>query len=278
MNLLKKLMPKDSFYLVLFACIGLVGASAVWVSKDRVDLAQKPEAKPEIEHKVTEREIKLDLDEKEINKKPKREVDPKPEEVEEKEVEEKPKENLKEINDPKVEEPKIEEVEKKPEKDIKPEPDTKQDEEVVESETVASSNVAVENQKLRKPVEGEIIKDFAKDKLVYSKTLDQWSVHLGIDIAAKEGTDVLAPLDGTVKQVINDEKLGVTIVIDHGNELETIYKNVTTAKLVNAGINVKAGDVISKVSKGIGFEKLDPPHLHFEVMKSGLSVDPKSYF
>ena len=89
---------------------------------------------------------------------------------------------------------------------------------------------------------------------------------------------MVAALDGIVKQVIDDEKLGITIILDHGDGLETIYKNINTAKLVKTGDQVKTGDVISKVSKGVGFEKLDEPHLHFEVMKSGLSVDPKSYF
>ena len=50
MNLLKKLIPKDSFYLILFACIGVVGASAVWVSKSGQDLAEKPETKLQAKH------------------------------------------------------------------------------------------------------------------------------------------------------------------------------------------------------------------------------------
>ena len=147
-----------------------------------------------------------------------------------------------------------------------------------QAEAVASKAVQVNNTKLKKPVEGKIIKDFAIDKLVYSKTLDEWSTHLGIDIGAKEGTSVLAPADGIVKQVINDKQLGVTIILDHGNDLETIYKNIGTADLVKTGQNVKTGDPISKVSKGIGFEKLDQPHLHFEVKKSGKYVNPNNFF
>lgn len=277
MNLLKKLLPKDSFYLILFACIGLVGASAVWVSKDKVDLARGPETEQDIRHEGKEKEIKLDLEEKDIVRKPK------------KKVEDEPKQEKEEIKaEPKEEETKnlAKQEEKKATPDVapdvKPEVKTQTEEkagqEARESEAVTSNEVVVENAKLKKPVDGKIIKDFAQDKLVYSKTLEEWSVHLGIDIAAKEGTNVLAPLDGIVKQVIDDERLGITIVLDHGNGLETIYKNINTSKLVNTGNKVKTGDVISKVSKGVGFEKLDEPHLHFEVMKSGISVDPKSYF
>lgn len=276
MNLLKRLLPKDSFYLILFACIGLVGASAVWVSKDKIDLAKGPETEQDIRHEGNEKEIKLDLKEEEIVRKSKKKVEPKDEpKVEKKKDEKEIKPNLNQEQAKNLEK---QEIEEKPAPEVKEQVEEKPKQEEKESEAVTSSQVVVENTKLKKPVEGKIIKDFAQDKLVYSKTLEEWSVHLGIDIAAKEGSDVLAAQDGIVKQVIDDERLGVTIVLDHGNGLETIYKNITTSKLVNPGDQVKTGDVISKVSKGVGFEKLDEPHLHFEVMKSGISVDPKSYF
>lgn len=280
MNLLKKLIPKDSFYLILFACIGVVGASAVWVSKSGQDLAEKPETKLQAKHnsksqvKAIEEEIKLDLKREQVKIKPNK----KPETKEPVKSEVQVKENVQE-----------EPVQEKSEDYAKQQAQVKAQEQEraqaqeqeqlqAQAEAVASKAVQVNNTKLKKPVEGKIIKDFAIDKLVYSKTLDEWSTHLGIDIGAKEGTSVLAPADGIVKQVINDKQLGVTIILDHGNDLETIYKNIGTADLVKTGQNVKTGDPISKVSKGIGFEKLDQPHLHFEVKKSGKYVNPNNFF
>ena len=270
MNLLKRLMPKDSFYLILFACIGVVGASAIWVSKGNMNLAEKPETKSQAKQeqlKMIEEEIKLDLKREELEGKPK----PKPKK------EPKPVEQAKENTEkePKPVEQAAQEAKQEPQAEVKSEEQSQASE---QAESVASKSVEVSSAKLRKPVEGKVSKDFAIDKLVYSKTLDEWSTHLGIDIAAKEGTDVVAALDGIVKQVINDKQLGITITIDHGNDLETVYKNVGVADLVKTGQNVKAGDTISKVSKGIGFEKLDDPHLHFEVKKSGKYVDPKNFF
>ena len=48
------------------------------------------------------------------------------------------------------------------------------------------------------PVEGEILREFAKDKLVYSETLQEWVVHNGIDIKADKTTVVKAAAAGKV--------------------------------------------------------------------------------
>ena len=113
--------------------------------------------------------------------------------------------------------------------------------------------------------------------LVYSKTLDQWSKHTGIDIKAEEGSPVRAAMDGVVDQVVNDPQLGLTIVLDHGGEVYTKYSNLSTLDLVSINQSVKKGDVISGVGKTALYEIADDPHLHFEVIKQGKSVDPKKY-
>lgn len=56
------------------------------------------------------------------------------------------------------------------------------------------------------PVSGEIIKDFAVDSLVYSKTLDEWTTHYGIDIRADKMTVVAASESGTVESIKNDPR------------------------------------------------------------------------
>ena len=46
------------------------------------------------------------------------------------------------------------------------------------------------------PVEGEVVKKYGKDKLIYSDTLKEWTTHLGIDIKADKTTIVKASTDG----------------------------------------------------------------------------------
>lgn len=61
--------------------------------------------------------------------------------------------------------------------------------------------------KLQMPVAGEIIRAFSGEHLVYNKTLNAWSTHNGIDIAAKEGEAVGAALAGEVTSAKMDSTL-----------------------------------------------------------------------
>ena len=126
------------------------------------------------------------------------------------------------------------------------------------------------------PVEGKIIMDFAMDRLLYSKTLDEWRTHTGIDIAAPRGNAVKTVGDGYIKEIKEDPCYGITITIDHENGYKTIYSNLASDSMVSVNQKVKAGDAISSVGNTAIFECMDPPHLHFEVYKSDKLVDPKT--
>ena len=67
------------------------------------------------------------------------------------------------------------------------------------------------------PVEGEIISVYAVDSLTYNATTRDWRTHNGVDIAAQEGADVCAAADGTVYTVYEDDTMGMTVVIRHGD-------------------------------------------------------------
>lgn len=127
------------------------------------------------------------------------------------------------------------------------------------------------------PVFGTAYTEFSDEALIYSKTLDQWSTHTGLDIKAEEGSPVRAAMDGVVEELVNDPQLGLTIVINHGSETYTKYSNLSTLDLVTLNQNVKKGDVISGVGKTALYEIADDPHLHFEVIKEGNNIDPKKY-
>ncbi|NLY70833.1 MAG: M23 family metallopeptidase [Clostridiales bacterium] len=124
---------------------------------------------------------------------------------------------------------------------------------------------------------GEIILGYSGNGLVYSKTLDQYVVHNGVDIQATADSPVLAVADGTVTKVYNDDKLGITIELTHKDGYKTRYSNLSTDRMVGEGDVVKAGDVISGVGITALFESMDPPHLHFEVWKDGKAIDPTPF-
>ena len=127
------------------------------------------------------------------------------------------------------------------------------------------------------PVEGEISKEYAKDNLVYSETLQEWVTHLGIDIKAEKTTVVKAAEEGTIKSIKNDPRYGLTIVIEHQDGFQTVYSNLLTSEFVVEGEKVEKGQSIGTVGNTAVFEIADEPHLHFEILKDSIQVDPNIY-
>ncbi len=126
-----------------------------------------------------------------------------------------------------------------------------------------------------KPVEGEIMKQYGKEKLLYSNTLKEWTTHLGIDIKADKTSVVKAATDGKIKSIKNDPRYGLTIVIEHEKGYSSIYANLLSAEFVTVGEKVKSGQTIGTVGNSATFEILDEPHLHFEILKDGVNIDPE---
>lgn len=145
----------------------------------------------------------------------------------------------------------------------------------------ANTNKKEETNKIQeitfvKPVEGEITKEFAKEKLVYSNTLEEWTTHLGIDIKAAKTTVVKASEAGTIKSIKNDPRYGLSVIIEHQDGYETLYSNLLTAEFVKVGEQVKQGQSIATVGNTATFEVADEPHLHFEITKNGEQIDPST--
>lgn len=141
-----------------------------------------------------------------------------------------------------------------------------------EKETISKKELNFE-----KPVEGEITKEFAKENLIYSQTLQEWVTHTGIDIKAEKTTVVKAAEEGTVKSIKNDPRYGLTIVIEHQEGFQTIYSNLLTSEFVTEGEKVTKGQTIGTVGNTAVFEVADEPHLHFEILKDSTAVDPSIY-
>lgn len=149
--------------------------------------------------------------------------------------------------------------------------------EVKTTETEPKKEEKVPDPTFKKPVQGEITTDFAKETLIYSNTLQEWVTHNGIDIKADKTTIVTASAEGTIKSIKNDPRFGITIVIEHVNGFRTVYANLLTAEFVKEGEKVKQGQTIGTVGNTATFEIADEPHLHFEILKDNENVDPNLY-
>ena len=141
-----------------------------------------------------------------------------------------------------------------------------------------TKQVTIKDPEFKMPVSGEIMKEFADNKLVYSSTLDVWTTHNGIDIAADKTTVVKASADGTVKSIKNDPRYGITIIIEHVNGYKTVYSNLLSTEFVVEGEKVKQGQSIGTVGNSAAFEVSDEPHLHFVILKYNEQLNPELYF
>ncbi len=123
------------------------------------------------------------------------------------------------------------------------------------------------------PTGKEITREYSGDDLIYSKTMNDWRVHLGCDYYAQKGEKVKPITTGTVTQIYNDPLYGVTVVIDHGNSVVAYYSGLGSTTLVNVGDRVEIGDYIGSVNV-VPSESLDDPHLHLGIKVNDEWIDP----
>lgn len=98
-------------------------------------------------------------------------------------------------------------------------------------------------------------------------------MHHGIDIANRQGTPIIATAAGRVARVGKNGGLGKTIVINHGNGFQTKYGHLSEYK-VKRGQLVKRGEIIGLMGS-TGYST--GPHLHYEVIRNGQSLNPMNY-
>ena len=97
--------------------------------------------------------------------------------------------------------------------------------------------------------------------------------HEGMDISNSSGTPVFAPADGIVSASGYRGTLGLTVILQHDDELSTVFGHLGLV-LVKSGEKVKRGEKIGLMgNSGLS----TGPHLHYEVRVNNQPVNPKSY-
>lgn len=118
------------------------------------------------------------------------------------------------------------------------------------------------------PVAGRITSRFTKSRL--HPILAIFRAHKGVDLAAPEGTRIVAPAAGRVSSIGWHFGYGLTVELQHSGDIATRYAHCRSA-LVHVGDLVSAGDPIATVGEsGLA----TGPHVHFEVLVHGTQVDP----
>lgn len=127
------------------------------------------------------------------------------------------------------------------------------------------------------PVKGEVLHDFSLEVLAYDETMGDWRTHSGLDIAADVGTQVRAVSAGTVEELYQDDLMGTTVVIRHEDGLRSTYCNLAATPAVAVGDEVTTGAVIGSVGSTALAESGRAAHLHLEMSRDGVTVDPAQY-
>ena len=130
------------------------------------------------------------------------------------------------------------------------------------------------------PTKGAILKEHDAALQVYSVTMGDYRVHLGVDIVTEENAPVYAAADGKIEKIWEDVKMGYCMAVDHSGECVTVYKNLgaTLPEGIAEGVSVRSGQLIATVGNSAMVEIAEEPHLHFEMTVGGLSVDPLEYY
>ena len=120
------------------------------------------------------------------------------------------------------------------------------------------------------PVEGRITSGYGYRRSPFGVRQE---FHGAIDIGASRGADVLAAASGKVETAKYNSGYGNMIIINHGNNLKTLYAHLS-GHAISTGDEVEKGQVIGYVgSTG----RSTGPHLHYEVHYKGESVNPINY-
>jgi murein DD-endopeptidase MepM/ murein hydrolase activator NlpD len=123
----------------------------------------------------------------------------------------------------------------------------------------------------RWPVRGPVNSDFGRRVSPWAGGGSEH--HSGLDIGAPRGTEVRAPAPGTVVFAGAHAEYGIALIIDHGNDIKTLYGHLQKA-LVEPGQAVQRGQRIA-LTGNTG--RSSGPHLHYEIQVSGRPVNPRSY-
>lgn len=136
---------------------------------------------------------------------------------------------------------------------------------------LTNQNVLAEMQPQGRPAEkGWVSSRFGKRTDPFT---GKQEYHRGIDFAGQRGSNVVAVAGGVITQAKDSSGYGNLVEIDHGNGYVTRYGHNQDMQ-VKVGEAVKKGQVVAKMgSTG----RSTGPHVHFEVLKNGVHVDPMKF-
>ena len=118
-----------------------------------------------------------------------------------------------------------------------------------------------------KPCDGYVSKEHSADIPVYSATLSDYRVHVGIDITGDIGTPVSAICGGIITEIYDDDLLGKTVCVKTKSGYTVRYSNLLPELNARIKVNetIATGDIIGGIGETALSEAVDSSHLHLEI-------------
>lgn len=259
---------RGGFYLALAVCLTAVGIAA-WSTYDSVTSYTAPQSSqqeaadpedPEARKKVSQKEEASKASASEVEPSPA--PTPKPAEEESSQAQEAAGEPSP-TQEPSQQEPSPAE--------------SSQEETVTPQETQVPANAPLYeiSAKFIWPVASrQVSQAYSAGAPVYSQTMKDWRIHTGTDLSAQAGEEVLACANGQVLETATDPLLGNLVTIEHGDFVFS-YCGLGEDFAVSPGDTVTQGQVIGAIT-AVPQESAESPHLHLEVRRDQVCLDPQS--
>lgn len=124
---------------------------------------------------------------------------------------------------------------------------------------------------------GTMTTAFTENSVIFNKTLQAYTGHMGVDFVGESNAKVLCAYDGTIESITTEYLYGTTVIVKHENGLKTVYNSIDADENLKVGQTVKKGDALGVASDNNKQEYKDGAHLHFEVYENGKRINPEKY-
>jgi len=121
-----------------------------------------------------------------------------------------------------------------------------------------------------------VLKEYSGTQLQFNATMNRWQSHRALNLGASEGTKVVAPYSGVVRNITTTIH-GTTVTIDHAGGLTTVLQSLDRNVVVSPNERVEKGQEIGTVGTTSTFEFTNTPHVRIEVLKDGSRVNPANF-
>lgn len=132
---------------------------------------------------------------------------------------------------------------------------------------------------INSPLSGEVtlIKPYSEG-LIYSKTMNDYRSHLGIDLTSNTNNEVCAVMDGKIANIYDDYLMGKCLTIENSEGLVTYKSLATIVPTLSKDTVVTAGQVLGTYGTSAIIEQADGAHLHLDVQVENRFIDPVTCF